>query len=234
MKLIKKTFVRRLFLFSFIFIFTFIINGLCSLKTSAKSNIDFNVDATIFDYRYSNFIISASNFQLMENNLIYIEFYDSDGVLSFDVEFFIPSQGIPSLFIDSEFSFDIMNIYEFNFIDFLILSVEDISSDYDYISTIENGYFEIIDIDIEIYNLIVNSDYFNVDFILYEPTITDRLFNFFITVATSFIVLFNGLVAIFYVDSHLTFMGILAIIGLGISLILLFIVLISNFLKFRG
>lgn len=44
----------------------------------------------------------------------------------------------------------------------------------------------------------------------------------------------QAMIGMFYADNSLTFLGVLAIAGLGISLIFLLIGVISNFLHFRG
>lgn len=44
----------------------------------------------------------------------------------------------------------------------------------------------------------------------------------------------QSMIGMFYSESQLTFLGVLAVAGLGISLIFLLIGVIQNFLHFRG
>lgn len=44
----------------------------------------------------------------------------------------------------------------------------------------------------------------------------------------------TALIPMFYADGALTFLGVLAVVGLGFSVIFLIIGLIQNFLHFRG
>lgn len=53
-------------------------------------------------------------------------------------------------------------------------------------------------------------------------------------VAGWFVETIPTIISIFYAENALTFMGVLAVAGLSVSVIFLFLGVISNFLHFRG
>ena len=66
-------------------------------------------------------------------------------------------------------------------------------------------------------------------------SILEAVFNVFSAIAEWFGEIIPVVSGFFWVaETGLTFMGVLAVIGVGISLIFLLIGLISNFLQFRG
>lgn len=66
--------------------------------------------------------------------------------------------------------------------------------------------------------------------------IVNAIFDVFTAIGTWIVGAFTQLIPIFWntTDNTLTFMGVLAVIALGINVILLFIGIIQRFLKFRA
>lgn len=66
-------------------------------------------------------------------------------------------------------------------------------------------------------------------------TILNAVLAVFTGVIDWFITSMNSVVALFYsAETGLTFFGVMALIALGISLVLLFIRMVKNYLTFRG
>lgn len=65
-------------------------------------------------------------------------------------------------------------------------------------------------------------------------TILDAVLNVFDSIASWFAEVMPVVLAIFYTDGQLTILGVLAVAGLGISVIFLIMGVIQNFLHFRG
>ena len=75
---------------------------------------------------------------------------------------------------------------------------------------------------------------FNIEFYDERPTLINGIFSVFSNIGSVLMVLINGLIVIFYANNQLTFLGILALCGLGIAIILLILNIIQNFLHFKG
>ena len=67
-----------------------------------------------------------------------------------------------------------------------------------------------------------------------ESTVMTAIFAVFSAIANWFSETIPVIISLFYADGALTFLGGLAVIGLGISVVFLLMGVISNFLHFRG
>lgn len=67
-----------------------------------------------------------------------------------------------------------------------------------------------------------------------ETSVLDAVLAVFMAIANWFTEAIPVITAFFYADGALTFMGVLAVAGLAISIVFLLIGVISNFLHFRG
>lgn len=64
-------------------------------------------------------------------------------------------------------------------------------------------------------------------------TVVDSVLNVFDRIGTWFTGAIEDLIPMFYVNGELTFVGVLAVAGLGISVILLVLNTIKDYLRFR-
>lgn len=65
-------------------------------------------------------------------------------------------------------------------------------------------------------------------------TVLDAVLAVFMAIANWFTEAIPVITAFFYAEGALTFMGVLAVAGLAVSIVFLLIGVISNFLHFRG
>lgn len=67
-----------------------------------------------------------------------------------------------------------------------------------------------------------------------ESTVLTAVLAVFTAIADWFTNILPTIMTMFYAEGALTFLGVLAVAGLGVSIIFLLIGVISNFLHFRG
>lgn len=67
-----------------------------------------------------------------------------------------------------------------------------------------------------------------------EGTVLEAVFNVFFEVGDWIVRAVNNFIPMFYVDGALTFLGVLAVAGLAISVVFLLIGIIQRFLHFGG